>query len=93
MAGRPPYQQSNASSTDPFADRPRQIAIQEPSPRAYESTVSLTGEGDGSSEGDFQEKQPLAAGQPGFAGGFYPPGFVFDRYIACARMLIVGQTH
>ncbi|KZV76117.1 glycosyltransferase family 2 protein [Peniophora sp. CONT] len=72
MAGRSPYQHSNASGTDPFADRPRHIAIQEPTPRAYESTVSLSG--DGSTEGEYQEKQPLAAGQPGFAGGFYPPG-------------------
>lgn len=82
MAGRPPYEQSDASSTvyqhsnashtDPFADRPRRIAIQEPTPRAYDSTVSLN---DGSSESDFQEKLPLAAGQPGYAGGFYPPGY------------------
>ncbi|KZT29322.1 glycosyltransferase family 2 protein [Neolentinus lepideus HHB14362 ss-1] len=58
---------------DPFADRPRHVQLQDPSPRPFESTTSLPHEFGGRDEyDDEEEKQPLTAGQA-FTGGFYPP--------------------
>ncbi|KZT13058.1 glycosyltransferase family 2 protein [Laetiporus sulphureus 93-53] len=76
---RPPLpsfaSQSSVSDngSDPFADRPRQVAFQEPPLSAYESTISLPQEfgGMGGNYDDEEvEKLPLTAAQ----GGLYPPG-------------------
>ncbi|KAI0921655.1 Chitin synthase, class 1 [Taiwanofungus camphoratus] len=77
--GRPPLpsygsHSSLGDTSDPFADRPRQINFQEPEIHAYDSTVSLPQEfgGMGSNYDDEEvEKLPLTASQ---GGGLYPPG-------------------
>jgi chitin synthase len=79
MAGRPPpttlSSHDSDHSSDPFADRPRALHFQEPQPRPFDSTVSLTQEfgGQGNPYEDEEiEKQPLTGGN--VPGGFYPPG-------------------
>ncbi|TCD70431.1 Chitin synthase, class 2 [Steccherinum ochraceum] len=66
---------SDVHPNDPFADRPRALAFQEPQPRPYESTASLPHEfggiGSNYDDSDTEEKIPLTSA-PG--GGLYPPG-------------------
>ncbi|KAH8106018.1 glycosyltransferase family 2 protein [Cristinia sonorae] len=61
---------------DPFRDRPHGLTFQEPSPRPFDSTVSLPHEFGGIpsnyEEDDEQEKVPLTS--QGYTGGLYPPG-------------------
>ena len=69
MANRPPLPSDEPSynTGNPFADRPRVVGIQEPSP--YASTTSLTYDYPQHGEDIEDEKQPLTQ----FSGGFYPP--------------------
>ncbi|KAJ7179148.1 glycosyltransferase family 2 protein [Mycena filopes] len=77
---RPPLPSANPSYGDPFSGG-RRADFAEP----HESTASLPHpqdfhnnndpfHGDEYEDDDYVEKQPLAAGQAGFSGGFYPPG-------------------
>ncbi|KAI9452078.1 chitin synthase [Russula earlei] len=98
MAGRPPLGSLSPHDSDqnsnPFADRPRLLQFEEPTPRAFDSTVSLPqdfgGQGRPYDEEEV-EKQPLTGGN--VPGGFYPPagpynpepyGDPYDRPISVA---------
>ncbi|KAF7301627.1 Chitin synthase [Mycena indigotica] len=84
MDGRPPLPSSSSSYSDPFRDnnRPRPHFQDQqppyPTPQFNESSATLQqhdyGHPDQYDDDDFVEKQPLASGGDGFAGGFYPPG-------------------
>jgi len=69
MANRPPLPSGDPSynTGNPFADRPRVVGIQEPSP--FASTTSLSHDYTQHGEDIEDEKQPLTQ----FSGGFYPP--------------------
>ena len=75
MSGRHPQDYA----TDPFTDIPH-AHFQEPQPRPFESTTSLSQDFGGrghqydDEEEEQIEKQPLTGGN--VAGGFYPPGCV-----------------
>ncbi|CAL1701071.1 unnamed protein product [Somion occarium] len=83
---------------DPFADRPRQLNFQEPSPRPYDSTLSLPQEfgGSGTNYDDESESEkiPLTSNQ---AGGLYPPAPVDpsaygDPYVRPASIVSTAST-
>jgi chitin synthase len=73
---------------DPFADNPRQTHFAEPNfdapssarPPMPQATFASGPQHraaflkDDPYGDDEYEKRPLTSGQPGFAGGFYPPG-------------------
>ncbi|KAF7332167.1 Chitin synthase [Mycena kentingensis (nom. inval.)] len=81
---RPPLPSSSSYAVDPFenpqhssAPRPHFQEPAYPAPRPYDSSASLPhdyGHHDQYDDEDYIEKQPLAGGGEGFAGGFYPPG-------------------
>jgi len=69
MANRPPLSsgEPSYSAGNPFADRPRGVGFQEPSPFASSTTLNHDYAQQGSEL--EEEKQPLTQ----FSGGFYPP--------------------
>lgn len=103
---RPPLPSlsSQASSTslaesyaDPFADRPRHLQFQEPTPRPFDSTVSLVPSEFGARSStlyeDHEEKVPLTSSQ-GMSGSLYPPAYVpqFTSHISSINFYLTFNS-